>query len=73
MCTVCFYDMYVKKCIKYYKRFDFIEGFEDLGHYGRTNKCANCVLVFMAEVFIHHGNFQLLIFLLILELRKPIY
>ncbi|KAL4153780.1 hypothetical protein QTP88_001613 [Uroleucon formosanum] len=48
-CTVCFDEMYIKEFIEYSKEFDFIEGFEDLGHYGRTNKSANCVLVFMAR------------------------
>ncbi|KAL4141601.1 hypothetical protein QTP88_004217 [Uroleucon formosanum] len=39
-CTVCFDEIYIKEFIEYSKEFDFIEGFEDLGHYGRTNKCA---------------------------------
>jgi len=48
-CTVCFDEMCIKEFIECSKEFDFIEGFEDLGHYGRTNKSANCVLVFMAQ------------------------
>lgn len=48
-CSVCFDEMYIKEFVEYSKEFDFIEGFEDIGHYGRTNKSANCVLVFMAR------------------------
>jgi hypothetical protein len=44
-----FYEVYITEFLEYSKEFDFIEGFEDLGHYGRTNKSANCVLVFMAS------------------------
>lgn len=48
-CTVCFDEMYIKEFLEYSKDFDFIEGFQDLGTYGRINKSANCVLVFMAR------------------------
>jgi hypothetical protein len=48
-CTVYFDEMYIKEFLKYSKDFDFIEGFQDLGFYGRINKSANCVLVFMAR------------------------
>lgn len=48
-CTVCFDEMYIKEFLEYSKDYDFIEGFQDLGTYGRINKSANCVLVFMAR------------------------
>lgn len=41
--------MYIKEFIEYSKKFDFIEGFEDLGYYGRIAKSAYYVLVFMAR------------------------
>lgn len=50
VCTVYFDEMYTKKCIEYFKEFDFIEGFEDLEHFGRTAKrSANCILVFVTQ------------------------
>lgn len=48
-CTVCFDEMYIKEFLEYNKDYDFIEGFQDLGPYGRTNMSANCVLIFMAR------------------------
>ena len=62
-CTVCFDEMYIKEFIEYSKEFDFIEGFEDLGHYGRTNKSANCVLVFMAQGIYSQWKFPIAYFL----------
>lgn len=40
--------MYLKEFLEYFKQLDFIEGFENFEHYGRTDKTANSVLVFMA-------------------------
>ena len=40
-----------------------MEGFEDLGHYGRTNKTANCVLVFMARGIYSSWKFPIAYFL----------
>lgn len=48
-CSVCFDEIYIKEFLEYSKEFDFIEGFEDLGRYGRSSKTANSVLVFMAQ------------------------
>lgn len=62
-CTVCFDEMYIKEFIEYSKEFDFIEGLEDLGHYGRTNKSANCVLVFMARGIYSPWKFPIAYFL----------
>lgn len=47
--------MYIKEFLEYSKDYDFIEEFQDLGIYGRINKSANCVLVFMARG-IYHRN-----------------
>ncbi|KAL4149559.1 hypothetical protein QTP88_003486 [Uroleucon formosanum] len=55
--------MYIKEFIEYSKEFDFIEGFEDLGHYERTNKSANCVLVFMAQGIYSPWKFPVAYFL----------
>ncbi|KAF0705671.1 THAP domain-containing protein 9, partial [Aphis craccivora] len=62
-CTVCFDEMCIKEFIEYSKEFDFIEGFEDLDHYGRTNKSANCVLVFMAQGIYSPWKFSIAYFL----------
>lgn len=48
-CTISFDEMYIKEFLEYSKEYDFIEGFQDLGTYGRMNKSANCVLVFLAR------------------------
>jgi hypothetical protein len=63
VCTVCFDEMHIKKFIEYSKEFDFIEGFEDLGHYERTNKSANYVLVFMARGIYSPWKFRIAYFL----------
>jgi len=59
-CTVCFDDMYIKETLEYSKDFDFIEGFQDLGTYGRINKSANCVLVFMARGIYTQWSYRVL-------------
>lgn len=55
--------MYIKECIEYFKKFDFIKGFEDFGHCERTNKSANCVLVFMAQGIYSPWKFLIAYFL----------
>ncbi|KAL4148879.1 hypothetical protein QTP88_003024 [Uroleucon formosanum] len=52
-CSIGFDEMYIKEFLEYSKQYDFIEGFQDLGTYGRMNKSANCVLVFLASVQQH--------------------
>lgn len=41
--------MYIKKFIEYFKEFDIVEGFKDLGHYGRASKSVNYVLVYKTQ------------------------
>jgi hypothetical protein len=48
-CSIGFDEMYINEFQEYSKQYDFIEGFQDLGTYGRINKSANCVLVFLAS------------------------
>lgn len=48
-CTVCFDQLSIKECLEFSKRFNFIEGFEDFGKFGRTSNVANNALVFMAR------------------------
>lgn len=36
----------LKQFVEYSKKFDFIRGFEDLGHYRSTNKSANCSIFY---------------------------
>jgi len=55
--------MYIKEFLEYSKNYDFIEGFEDFGHYGRTNKSANCVMVFMARGLFSPWKFPVAYFL----------
>ncbi|CAI6377598.1 unnamed protein product [Macrosiphum euphorbiae] len=38
-------EMSIKTCLEYNKSLDFIEGYEDLGHLGRSEKSAKLVLV----------------------------
>ncbi|KAF0749006.1 Uncharacterized protein FWK35_00022236 [Aphis craccivora] len=48
-CIVAFDEMKIKTVLEYSKPLDLVEGFEDLGHLGRTNKPASQALVFMAR------------------------
>lgn len=48
-CVICFDEISIKECIEYSKQYDFVEGFEDFVHLGRTGNVANSVLVFMAR------------------------
>lgn len=40
-CVVVFDEMSIKKYLEYSKYLDMVEGFEDIGHKGRTNKIAS--------------------------------
>ena len=55
--------MYIKKFLEYSKDFDLIEGFQDLGSYGKINKNANCVLVFMAHCIYSQWKFPIAYYL----------
>lgn len=48
-CILCFDGMALRKHLEYSKIIDQIEGFEDSGIFGRTNKFAKEVLVFMVR------------------------
>jgi len=49
--------------LEYSKDYDFIEGFEDFGHYGRSKKTANSVMVFMARGIYTSWKFPVAYFL----------
>lgn len=71
-CTVSFDEMYIKEFLEYSKDYDFIEGFQDLGSYGRSNKSANCVLVFMARGIYSKWKFPIAYFLTHSTINKTI-
>ncbi|KAL4112508.1 hypothetical protein QTP88_016280 [Uroleucon formosanum] len=48
ICSISFDKIYIKEFSES-KDYDFIEGFKDFGHYGRSKKTANPVMVFMAR------------------------
>lgn len=48
-CVVCFDEMSIMKSLEYSKKYDLVEGFEDLGRNRRKNALANYVLVFMVR------------------------
>lgn len=48
-CVVCYDEMSIMKALEYSKKYDLIEGFEDLGGKHRTNKLANYALVFLVR------------------------
>lgn len=48
-CSIFFDEISIKEFLEYSKDFDFIEGYEDLGRFGRTCNTANSCLVFMAR------------------------
>ncbi|XP_060845172.1 uncharacterized protein LOC132924740 [Rhopalosiphum padi] len=62
-CSICFDEMYIKEFLEYSKQYDFIEGFQDLGTYGRMNKTANCVLVFLARGIYSQWKFPIAYYL----------
>lgn len=47
--VISFDEMAIKEHLEYSKYLDLIEGYEDLGHLGRTTKTAKTALVFMAR------------------------
>lgn len=47
VCCHCFDEISIKQFLKYNKELDFIEGFEDYGHLGRSVQHANTALVFL--------------------------
>jgi len=46
-CSILLDEMTIKQCLQYSKKYDVIEGFENLGQLGRTAKIAKSALVFM--------------------------
>lgn len=48
-CVVCFDEMSIMRSLEYSKKYDLVEGFEDLGRNQRKNALANYVLVFMVR------------------------
>jgi len=44
-CTLVFDEMKIKNFLEYSKYLDLVEGYEDLGHKGRTNKLAGQAMV----------------------------
>jgi hypothetical protein len=46
-CSIIFDEMKIKSFLEYSKYLDMVEGFEDLGHRGRTKKLASQAMVFM--------------------------
>ncbi|XP_039291443.1 uncharacterized protein LOC120353042 [Nilaparvata lugens] len=46
-CVLMFDDMSIKQCLEYSPVYDIIEGFQDLGRLGRSNKIAKQASVFM--------------------------
>lgn len=46
-CVIIFDEMKIKPYLEYSKYLDMVEGFEDLGHIGRTNKLATQAMVFI--------------------------
>lgn len=55
--------MSIMTCLEYNKKFDFIEGFEDLGKGERTQKIAKYVLVFLARGIYSNWKLPLCYFL----------
>jgi len=65
-CAILLDEVAIMKYIEYNKILDEIEGFEDLGTLGRTNKLGSQALVFMVRgyvAFIRTGDFHCVIFL----------
>lgn len=63
VCSISFDEIYIKEFLEYSKDYDFIEGFEDFGHYGRSKKTANSVMVFMARGIYTSWKFPVAYFL----------
>jgi len=57
-CTVNFDEMFIKEFLEYSKTYDFIEGFQDLGSYGRPNKSACNALENAFSIFRQKGRYN---------------
>jgi len=67
-CIVAFNEMKIKTFLYYSKPLDLVEGLEDLGHLGRTNKPASQALVFMARGLYSNWKLPVAYFFLVLLL-----
>ncbi|KAL4119564.1 hypothetical protein QTP88_012369 [Uroleucon formosanum] len=62
-CVIIFDEMKIKSFLEYSKYLDMVEGFEDLGHRGRTNKLATQAMVFMVRGLYNNWKLPLAYFL----------
>ncbi|KAL4126560.1 hypothetical protein QTP88_010781 [Uroleucon formosanum] len=62
-CVIIFDEMKIKSFLEYSKYLDMVEGFEDLGHRGRTNKLATQAMVFMVRGLYSNWKLPLAYFL----------
>lgn len=62
-CVIIFDEMKIKSFLEYSKYLDMVEGFEDLGHKGRTNKFATQATVFYVRGLYSNWKLPLAYFL----------
>ncbi|CAI6353969.1 unnamed protein product [Macrosiphum euphorbiae] len=62
-CVLIFNEMKIKSFLEYSKYLDMVEGFEDLGHKGRTNKLATQAMVFVVRGLYSNWKLPLAYFL----------
>jgi len=62
-CVLIFDEMKIKSFLEYSKYLDMVEGFEDLGHKGRTNKLATQAMVFVVRGLYSNWKLPLAYFL----------
>ncbi|XP_050518971.1 uncharacterized protein LOC126893072 [Diabrotica virgifera virgifera] len=62
ICVLMFDEISLKKKLEYNKLDDIIEGFQDLGALGRTNKLTNTGLVFMMRGLLHNWKIPICYF-----------
>lgn len=62
-----FHEMTIKEHLEYSKYLDLIEGYEALGHLGRTTKTAKTALVFMARSIYGSWRLPICYFLLLVK------
>lgn len=62
-CVLIFDEMKIKSFLEYSKYLDMVEGFEDLGHRGRTNELATQAMVFMVRGLYSNWKLPLAYFL----------
>ncbi|KAL4136255.1 hypothetical protein QTP88_007806 [Uroleucon formosanum] len=62
-CVIIFDEMKIKSFLEYSKYLDMVEGFEDLGHRGRTNKLATQAMVSMVRGLYNNWKLPLAYFL----------